>query len=110
MKMVKLHSWKDYENLPLTKWKIKQPSDDDVREDALDTGGLDVILIPGLGFSHQGARLGRGKGYYDTYLQRCTDRRCKPLSVALAFNEQICDTIPVDCNNVIIDMVLYPDK
>lgn len=66
--------------------------------------------MPGLGFSRQGSRLGRGKGYYDTYLQRCIDSGCKPLTVALAFNEQICDTIPVDSNDVKIDMVLYPDK
>ncbi|KAJ8304557.1 hypothetical protein KUTeg_018140 [Tegillarca granosa] len=110
MKMVKLHSWQDYESLPLTKWKIKQPSDDDSREDALDTGGLDVILMPGLGFSCQGSRLGRGKGYYDSYLQRCADKGYKPLTVALAFNEQIFDTIPVDNNDVKIDIVLYPDK
>ncbi|KAG8145108.1 putative 5-formyltetrahydrofolate cyclo-ligase protein [Naja naja] len=33
--------------------------------------GLDLILMPGLGFDKTGNRLGRGKGYYDTYLQRC---------------------------------------
>ena len=29
-----------------------------------------VMLIPGLAFNLKGARLGRGKGYYDRYLQR----------------------------------------
>ena len=38
MKMVKLESWEDFVQLPETKWKIKQPADDDVRPDALDTG------------------------------------------------------------------------
>ena len=38
MKMVKLESWEDYIQLPENKWKIKQPADDDVRPDALDTG------------------------------------------------------------------------
>ena len=38
MKMVKLNSWQDYCDLPETKWKIKQPADDDIRPDALDTG------------------------------------------------------------------------
>ena len=38
MTMVKLESWEDFVQLPETKWKIKQPADDDVRPDALDTG------------------------------------------------------------------------
>ena len=44
MKMVKLKSWEDYESLPETKWKIKQPADDDVRPDAVDTGGRAIQL------------------------------------------------------------------
>lgn len=38
MEMVKLTSMEDYENLPLTKWNIKQPSASDKRENALETG------------------------------------------------------------------------
>ena len=29
---------------------------------------LDVIFVPGLAFDYKGARLGRGKGFYDRYL------------------------------------------
>jgi 5-formyltetrahydrofolate cyclo-ligase len=38
MDMVRLYSWEDYEALPMTSWKIKQPADDEVRENALHTG------------------------------------------------------------------------
>lgn len=38
MEMVRLHSLEDWENLPLTKWKIKQPLVSEKRENALDTG------------------------------------------------------------------------
>jgi 5-formyltetrahydrofolate cyclo-ligase len=73
-------------------------------------GGLDLILMPGLGFDRAGNRLGRGKGFYDSYLERCMRHaRGKPYTVALAFKEQLCPDIPVDDNDVLIDEVLYED-
>lgn len=66
--------------------------------------------MPGLGFDRSGNRLGRGKGFYDTYLERCiTHPKGKPYTVALAFKEQLCQEIPVDNNDVLIDEVLYED-
>ena len=41
MSMLRVHSMSDLLSLPETKWKIKQPADDDTsREDALETGSL----------------------------------------------------------------------
>lgn len=112
MDMLKLSSVHDMETLPLTAWNIQQPADDDnSREEALATGGLDLILMPGLGFDRQGKRLGRGKGFYDTYLERCIRHpKGKPYTIALAFKEQLCQEIPVDENDVLIDEVLYEDE
>lgn len=36
--MLKIHGLEDYDKLPLTKWNIKQPNDDDGRENASETG------------------------------------------------------------------------
>ena len=66
--------------------------------------------MPGLGFTKAGDRLGRGKGYYDTYLSQCEVRGFKPLTIALAFNEQICEAIPVEDTDRPVSIVLYPDK
>lgn len=33
-------------------------------------GPLDLVLMPGLAFGADGARLGRGGGYYDAFIQR----------------------------------------
>lgn len=75
------------------------------------TGGLDLIIIPGLGFTRRGDRIGRGKGYYDTYLHTYQQKmKVKPATVALAFYEQICDTIPTTDQDVPIDLVLFEDK
>ena len=38
MEMVKIHSMEDYHKLPLTKWNIKQPDSQEIRENALETG------------------------------------------------------------------------
>ncbi|KAM4596094.1 5-formyltetrahydrofolate cyclo-ligase [Fundulus diaphanus] len=112
MDMLKLSSLQDLETLPLTSWNIRQPAEDcKSREEALSSGGLDLMLMPGLGFDLFGGRLGRGKGFYDTYLRRCSKHpKGKPYTIALAFKEQLCQKIPVDANDVVIDEVLYEDQ
>ncbi|XP_034061943.1 5-formyltetrahydrofolate cyclo-ligase [Gymnodraco acuticeps] len=109
MDMLQLRSLQDMETLPLTAWNIQQPAaEDSSREEALSAGGLDLILMPGLGFDSLGKRLGRGKGFYDTYLERCMKHpKGKPYTIALAFKEQLLPEIPVDDNDVLIDEVLY---
>ncbi|XP_023239705.1 5-formyltetrahydrofolate cyclo-ligase-like [Centruroides sculpturatus] len=110
MEMVKLHSMEDFSTLPLTSWKIKQPADDDVREEALATGGLDLMLVPGLAFTKRGHRIGRGKGYYDHYYNRCLhDPNGRPYTVALAFREQILHSIPLEEHDFVVDEVIYPE-
>lgn len=51
-------------------YKIREPS---LMCPKLDTNTLpdnSFICVPGLAFNLEGARLGRGKGYYDTFLQK----------------------------------------
>ena len=108
MEMVLLKDLLDYERLPVTKWNIKQPADDDIRDEALKTGELDVMLIPGMAFTRNGKRLGRGKGYYDTYLLKANNTIKKPpVTIALAFKEQILEAIPTETHDFVIDKVLY---
>ncbi|KAK7072715.1 hypothetical protein SK128_023044 [Halocaridina rubra] len=107
MEMVRLRSWEEYEALPITKWQIKQPSLNQECEEALASGGLDLILIPGLAFTSQGHRMGRGRGYYDTYLSKCQlYEGKKPKTIALAFKEQVRSHVPTDDSDIVIDMVL----
>ncbi|KAK9892175.1 hypothetical protein WA026_018377 [Henosepilachna vigintioctopunctata] len=108
MEMVKLHSMEDWENLPMTSWKIKQPSLKEQRENALDTGGLDLIIVPGVAFTSDGKRTGHGGGYYDRFIQGIRKNQNKPPStVALAFKEQIVDDLPFSEYDQRIDKVLY---
>ena len=64
---------------------------------------LDLVMVPGTAFDPSGGRMGQGKGYYDRLLGRA--RPESPL-VALAFDCQIFDEIPVAGHDVFMDLVL----
>lgn len=108
MSMVRLMDQADYDALPLTSWNIKQPVDDEVRECAIDGGnGLDLIIVPALGFTMEGDRLGRGKGYYDKYFGKYESAfNKKPILIGLGYSCQIMENLPVDEYDVRLDHVL----
>jgi 5-formyltetrahydrofolate cyclo-ligase len=67
----------------------------------------DLILIPGVGFCHEsGNRLGRGKGHYDRFLEKCLTRPQPPTLVGVCFAAQIC-RIPVENHDRPMDKILY---
>ncbi|MCI0705804.1 MAG: 5-formyltetrahydrofolate cyclo-ligase [Planctomycetia bacterium] len=68
---------------------------------------LDLVMVPGTAFDLRGARMGQGKGYYDRLL--ATARPDAPL-VALAFDCQIFDEIPVAPHDVFMDLVLTESR
>jgi 5-formyltetrahydrofolate cyclo-ligase len=68
---------------------------------------LDLVMVPGTAFDPRGGRMGQGKGYYDRLLSRA--RPDAPL-VALAFDCQIFDEIPVAGHDVFMDMVLTESR
>ena len=108
MEMVLLKDMSDYEMLPVTKWNIKQPPDDEIREEAIENNELDLMLIPGMAFTDDGKRLGRGKGYYDTYLSKAKNNlKEPPKTIALAFTQQIVENVPTDELDFLIDKVIY---
>lgn len=58
----------------------------------VDAGEIDVVLVPGLAFSvRDGARLGRGKGYYDRVLAQL---RPDAGSIGAGFSAQMIEFIP----------------
>jgi 5-formyltetrahydrofolate cyclo-ligase len=64
---------------------------------------LDLVIVPGVAFTAQGNRLGRGGGYYDRFL---TQVRENTYLVALAFEMQIVDQIPKDENDIPVDFII----
>ncbi|MFM8726912.1 MAG: 5-formyltetrahydrofolate cyclo-ligase, partial [Planctomycetaceae bacterium] len=66
----------------------------------------DLIMVPGVAFDRRGARMGHGKGYYDKLLQHA--RLNTPL-VALAFECQLFEEIPVADHDIFMDRLITED-
>lgn len=56
----------------------------------------DVVLTPGVGFDHEGHRLGRGRGYYDRAFRGVL---AGALRIALAYEIQLVSVIPTAAND-----------
>ncbi|KAF8058918.1 5FCL [Scenedesmus sp. PABB004] len=81
------------------------------REHALEAPfGLDLLLMPGLGFDAAGRRLGRGGGYYDKLVHDLEARARRhgwqaPWLVALAFEQQVVAEVPTSDHDRRIDVL-----
>lgn len=64
---------------------------------------LDVILVPGVGFDPAGGRIGYGKAYYDNFLKTVPD---SVPTIALAFECQVVDKIPLEPHDRRVDYVV----
>jgi 5-formyltetrahydrofolate cyclo-ligase len=53
---------------------------------------IDLVVVPGLGFTPTGYRIGRGMGFYDRFLAQ---PEFLGVSCGLAFEEQIVEQLPV---------------
>jgi len=72
----------------------------------IDPATLDVVVVPGLAFTRAGHRLGQGGGHFDRFLPRLDDR-C--LRIAVAFAEQVVDTVPLEAHDIALDVVVTDD-
>jgi 5-formyltetrahydrofolate cyclo-ligase len=63
---------------------------------------IDLVIVPGLGFTRTGFRIGRGMGFYDRFLAQAdfVGRSC-----GLAFEEQLVETLPVLDHDVPLSML-----
>lgn len=83
---------------------VQEPSADSPR---VETSELEGLLVPGLGFDRRGARLGRGRGFYDRSL-----RVTKGLRIGVAFEFQRLKRLPTEAwdqpmNAVVTEKSVY---
>ncbi|MBU0706013.1 5-formyltetrahydrofolate cyclo-ligase [Patescibacteria group bacterium] len=95
--------------LPVTSVDELRPNRFDIPEppqSGLVNPKPDLIIVPGVAFDRKGNRIGMGKGYYDRYL---ADKK-KVLKVALAFSEQILDSVPKEPYDEAVDWIITEDE
>lgn len=83
---------------------IREPASD---RDPVAPSELDLFLIPGVGFSPTGARLGYGGGYYDRFLAQ---RRAGAVIIGLAYDLQVVPRIPMDKHDVRVNIIVTPTR
>lgn len=96
-----LYELKDIKELTSGFMGIPEPSI--VEEKSVNLNDIQLVIIPGTAFDYNGNRLGYGTGYYDMMLAQFKKRI--PL-VAIAYEEQLVDSIPSESHDVKVDIII----
>lgn len=98
-----LYFVEDFENqLAQGLWGIREPVVERCeRLNALNE--VEFILLPGVAFTREGARLGYGGGFYDKLLARMTHR---PALAAAAFSLQIVEQLPQEATDIKVEWIV----
>ena len=92
--------FKDQHTLATGPWGIQQPKN----LAFIDDDAIDLVLVPLVGFDHQGNRLGRGGGFYDRFLSRCT----RATTIGLAHDFQHIQNVPAADWDIPLDFIATP--
>jgi 5-formyltetrahydrofolate cyclo-ligase len=64
---------------------------------------VEVVILPGQAFDREGHRLGRGKGFYDRFVQQ---KECVAFRVAVAFSSQVLVVLPHGPSDARLDLLV----
>jgi 5-formyltetrahydrofolate cyclo-ligase len=103
----KLGLWllEDMNELIVGKWKILEPPRERWDEPGKEVPPeeIDLVVVPGVGFSRAGGRMGNGQGYYDRLLERV---RLDCVLVGLGYECQLFDDLIVGPHDVFMNKVV----
>ncbi len=90
----------DFSSLEKGSFDIMEPKDDCQTDNSLD-----VVLVPTVGISPIGVRLGYGHGFYDRFLAEH-----KTTTISLTLEKQIVKNIPKSEHDIVIDWIVTEDR
>lgn len=67
---------------------------------------IDCVIVPGAAFDVHGGRLGMGGGYYDRFLPLAVNA----VKIALAYDFQLVDSLPLETHDAKIDAILTTER
>jgi 5-formyltetrahydrofolate cyclo-ligase len=113
-RVLELFHLESMDELALGMYRILEPKAElrSLQTKKVDVRELDFILVPGVAFTRDGARMGHGFGYYDKMLENA--RADAPL-VALAFECQLFADLPTEAHDIFMDQIVtekavYPGR
>ena len=92
----------DLKELSQSFMKIWEPKADAVPADDPEA----LVLVPGMAFSREGARLGKGGGFYDRFLAAEPDHK----TIALAYGFQLMEQIPTGVYDRPVDQIVTENE
>jgi len=99
-KNIEFRKIKDFSNLERGSFDILEPKDGCPVDN-----NLDVILVPTVGISQTGVRLGYGHGFYDRFLSEH-----KTVAISLVLEKQIIKNIPKLPHDVIMNWIVTEER
>lgn len=95
-----IHQVTHPQQLVPNQWGLREP--DPAQCPSWDPHGVGLILVPGLGFGHDGSRLGHGKGFYDRLLASTG----KAITCGVAFRCQLVPSLPTEPHDIPMQFVV----
>ena len=92
----------DLKELSQSFMKIWEPKADAIPADDPEA----LVLVPGMAFSREGARLGKGGGFYDRFLAAEPDHK----TIALAYGFQLMEQIPTGVYDRPVDQIVTENE
>ena len=90
---------------------ILEPKTEDIKEEKIAGDQTAIFLVPGRVFGEDGERIGRGKGFYDIYLNDFLKTQKKSVLVAgVCFPIQIGKQVPTTEHDINMDQIFTCPK